>query len=149
MQHLELSIEISASAEKVFSYLTDWPKQSEWMLGTIVEVRSNDNAQSLGGEIAAFTGLGPIGFWDTMKITKWEPPFQVDVIHTGKVVRGTGAMRVEKVDENKSKFYWSEDLEIPLGKIGLIGFGLLKPFFIYGVKVSLQKFAKQLESQNA
>ena len=149
MQHLELSIEINASAEKVFSYLTDWQKQSEWMLGTIVEVRSPDGAQGLGGEIAAFTGLGPFGFWDTMKITKWDPPLRVDVIHTGRVVRGTGAMRVEKISDSKSKFYWSEDLVIPLGKIGLLGFGILKPLFIYGVQVSLRKFAKQLEKKNA
>ncbi|MEN9693622.1 MAG: hypothetical protein RLZZ330_1266 [Actinomycetota bacterium] len=149
MQHLELSIDINASAESVFRYLTDWPKQSEWMLGTYVEVRSGNQAQELGGEIAAFTGIGPIGFWDTMKITKWEPPFQVDVIHTGKVVRGTGAMRVEKISDSKSRFFWSEDLEIPLGKLGLIGFGLLKPFFIYGVQVSLRKFAAQLEKSNA
>lgn len=149
MQHLELSIEINASAESVFKYLTDWHKQSEWMLGTYVEVRSEDGAQKVDGQIAAFTGVGPVGFWDTMTITKWEPPFVVDVIHTGKVVRGTGSMRVEKISDSQSRFYWSEDLEIPLGKIGLLGFGLLKPFFIYGVRTSLKKFAAQLEKSNA
>ena len=33
-------------------------------------------------------GAGPVGFWDTMIITRWEPPYRVDVLHTGAVVRG-------------------------------------------------------------
>ena len=31
---------------------------------------------------------------DTMVITRWEPPYRVDVTHTGKVVQGTGTMEV-------------------------------------------------------
>jgi carbon monoxide dehydrogenase subunit G len=140
MEHIELSVQINAPAELVWNRITDWPSQSEWMLGTIV----TGTANSVGGTFKAFTGIGPIGFLDTMEITRWEPPFRCDVLHTGKVVKGTGSFQVEKIDANNSKFIWIEDLDIPLGIIGLIGFKLLRPFFVSGVKQSLNKFAKSV-----
>ncbi len=147
MQHIELFVDINATQEQVFDYLTDWPKQSEWVFGTHVEIRTPGLAREVGGKIAAFTGFGPIGFWDYMTITNWQYPKAVDVVHTGRVVKGTGSMRVEKMSDTKSRFYWSEDLEIPLGKIGLLGFKLLKPLFLGGVQSSLNKFGRILESR--
>ena len=140
MEHIELSVQINAPAELVWNRITDWPSQSEWMLGTIV----TGTANSVGGTFKAFTGIGPIGFLDTMEITRWEPPFRCDVLHTGKVVKGTGSFQVEKIDAKNSKFIWIEDLDIPFGIIGLIGYKLLRPFFVSGVKQSLNKFAKSV-----
>jgi uncharacterized protein YndB with AHSA1/START domain len=147
MQHIELFVDIKSSPEKVFDYLTDWPAQSEWIFATRVEIRTPGLAKEVGGEIAAFTGFGPIGFWDYMTITKWEHPHIVDVIHTGRVVKGTGTMRVEKTSDTITRFYWAEDLQIPLGLIGKIGFGILKPIFLSGVQSSLNKFARNLEAR--
>jgi hypothetical protein len=147
VQHIELYVDIKSTPEKVFDYLTNWPAQSEWIFATRVEIRTPGLAKEVGGQIAAFTGFGPIGFWDYMTITKWEHPRIVDVIHTGKVVVGTGSMRVEKLTESITRFYWSEDLEIPLGFIGKIGFGLLKPIFLSGVQSSLNKFGRNLEAR--
>jgi len=147
MQHIELYVDIKATPEQVFDYLTDWPKQSEWVFGTYVEIRTPGLAKEVGGKIAAFTGFGPIGFWDYMTITKWQYPNVVDVVHTGNVVKGTGSMRVEKLSDSTSRFYWSEDLQIPLGILGLFGFKILKPLFLGGVQASLKKFGRILESR--
>ena len=46
------------------------------MLGTRVEVTKGDGA-SVGSELSAFTGLGPVGFLDTMTITRWDAPYRV------------------------------------------------------------------------
>jgi hypothetical protein len=138
MEHIKLDVLIKAPAELVWNRITDWPAQSAWMLGTKVSGDGN----SVGGEIAAFTGIGPIGFLDTMKITKWEPPFRCDVLHTGRVVKGTGSFQVEAIDSSLSRFIWIEDLDLPLGLVGKLGFKLVRPFFIYGVQSSLNKFAK-------
>lgn len=140
MEHIELAVQIQAPAELVWNRITDWPSQSEWMLGTIV----SGTGDSVGGKISAFTGIGPIGFLDTMEITRWEPPTRCDVIHTGKVVKGTGSFQVARIDHERSKFIWIEDLDIPFGFIGLIGFKILRPFFIAGVKKSLNNFAKSV-----
>jgi DMSO/TMAO reductase YedYZ heme-binding membrane subunit len=76
-----------------------------------------------------------------MVITQWIEPKIVDVKHLGKVVKGTGSMVVEKIDEKNSKFIWSETIELPLGIVGRIGWIFIKPFFVAGIKYSLNKFA--------
>ncbi len=148
MTHISLSVEVNASQSSVFDYFTQWTRQSEWMFGTHVAITNpqlDARGLAVGSEIAAFTGFGPLGFLDTMRITYIEPPFRVDVLHLGKVVRGTGTMLVEATSENTSRFVWSEDLDLPLGALGRFGFVFVKPFFLAGVKSSLTKFARHFD----
>lgn len=138
MERIQLEVIVHAPAELVWNRLTDWPSQSEWMLGTKV----SGTGAGVDGEISAFTGIGPIGFLDTMIITRWKPPYRCDVLHTGKVVKGTGSFIVEKINKNMSKFIWVEYLNLPLGFVGRIGFKIVRPLFVLGVQKSLDKFAK-------
>ena len=103
------------------------------MVGTRVEVRRGDG-RSVGSELAAWSGAGPAGFWDTMTITRWESPYRVDVLHTGSVVRGTGTMEVLALPGDRSRFVWSEDLALPLGIVGRIGWPVVRPAFRVGVR---------------
>lgn len=137
---LSLSVDIKASQAEVFNKVVDWESQGDWMLGTKVS-RTKNNGQGLGGEIVAWTGIWKFGFNDPMVITQWIEPKIVDVKHLGKVVKGTGSMVVEKIDEKNSKFIWSETIELPLGIVGRIGWIFIKPFFVAGIKYSLNKFA--------
>ena len=137
---LSLSVDIKASQAEVFKKVVDWESQGDWMLGTKVS-RTKNNGQGLGGEIVAWTGIWIFGFNDPMVITQWIEPKIVDVKHLGKVVKGTGSMVVEKIDEKNSKFIWSETIELPLGIVGRIGWIFIKPFFVAGIKYSLNKFA--------
>ena len=115
------------------------------MLGTKVEVRVGDG-RGVGSELAAWSGAGPAGFWDTMTITRWEPPYRVDVEHTGSVVRGTGTMEVIALPGGRSRFVWAEDLELPWGRLGRLGWPLARPAFLAGVRRSLKKFGRQVEA---
>jgi hypothetical protein len=137
---LSLSVAVKASQQKVFNKIVDWESQGQWMLGTKVSGTKN-NGQGLGGEINAWTGFWKIGFNDPMVITQWIEPKIVDVKHIGRLVKGTGSMVVEKIDENNSRFIWSESINLPFGFIGKIGWIIIKPFFVSGIKFSLNKFA--------
>ncbi len=137
---LTLSVKIKASQQEVFNKVVDWESQSDWMLGTKVKGTKN-NGQGLGGEINAWTGFWKIGFNDPMVITQWVEPNVIDVTHLGKIVKGTGSMIVEKIDENNSRFIWSELIDLPLGSFGKFGWFFIKPFFAAGIKYSLNKFA--------
>ena len=143
--HLSLDVVVNAPVEAVFEAFTQWANQGEWMLGTRVEVRVGDG-RSPDSQIAGWTGLGPIGFWDTMVITRWEPPVRVDVLHTGAVVRGTGTMEVVALPDHRSRFIWSEDLDLPLGVVGRLGWPVAKAPFLAGVRASLQRFARLVEA---
>ncbi len=137
---LTLSVEVNASQQEVFDKVVDWESQGEWMLGTKVKGTKN-NGQGLGGEIVAWTGFWKFGFNDPMVITQWVEPKIVDVTHLGKIVKGTGSMIVERIDENKSRFIWSESINLPLGLLGKLGWFFIKPLFASGIKYSLNKFA--------
>ena len=128
MTRLELRVDVDAPAERTWAALTDWARQGEWMLLTRVRVTSGDGA-SAGSELSAFTGLGPLGFTDTMRVTAWEPPLRCAVEHTGRLVRGTGEFRVVPRGA-VSAFVWAEDVN-----------PLLNLAFLPGVKLSLRRFA--------
>ena len=144
MENIELEVLVQAPALNVWKAITNWQAQSSWMLGTKVWPVNGDGT-GVGGQIEAFTGIWRIGFLDTMEITSWEPPTRCDVLHTGRVVRGTGTFAAIATSDSTSKFIWSEDLDLPLGLIGKIGFTFVKPGFIYGVRKSLEKFADLVE----
>lgn len=141
MTEVVLSVDVDAAPERVFAALVDWDRQGEWMLGTAVRGTAQDG-KGVGGGISARTGLGPVGFLDTMVITVWEPPSRCEVRHTGRLVRGTGAFVVEPLPGGRSRFLWSEQLDLPLGRLGELGFRVLRPVFEAGVRLSLRRFAR-------
>lgn len=144
LEHLELKVDIQAPAQQVWTAITAWETQGKWMMAT--KVTSLDGAgQHEGARIEAFTGIGKLGFLDTMTITSWNPPKSCSVLHTGKIVRGTGDFKVMPKSEQTCTFIWAEDLVIPLGIIGKIGFLLVKPGFLWGIRRSLGKFANLVE----
>ncbi|WP_033440090.1 SRPBCC family protein [Saccharothrix sp. NRRL B-16314] len=129
MTRLDLRVDVEAPAATTWAALTDWARQGEWMLGTTVRVTSGDGA-SEGSGLEAFTGIGPLGFTDTMRITAWEPPTRCAVEHTGRLVRGTGEFRVVPRGDARSELVWSEDIALPLNLA-----------FAPGVLWSLRRFA--------
>ena len=141
---LVLTVDVDAPVEQTWAGATDWAGQGDWMLGTEVRPTKQDG-RGVGGEIEAFTGVGKAGFLDTMTITLWEPPHRCHVLHTGRLVRGTGAFEVHP-REGGSTFLWREDLELPLGALGRLGWPLVKPFFAFGVQLSLKRFARWVEA---
>src|SRR5260370_40506333 len=75
--------------ERAWRAVVDWPRQGQWMLGTRVR-----GGYGLGARVVARTGIGPVGFTDTMVITDWEPPHRCVMEHTGRAVRGGGGVGV-------------------------------------------------------
>ncbi len=142
---LVLTVDVDAPVEQTWAGAVDWAGQGEWMLGTEVRPARQDG-QGVGGGIEAFTGFGRLGFLDTMDITLWEPPHRCHVLHTGRLVRGTGAFEVEPRGADRSRFVWREDLELPLGPLGRLGWALGRPLFAYGVQLSLKRFARWVEA---
>ena len=138
---------INAPAEKVWSAIADWEGQSKWMLQTKV-IRTSEIAEGVGVQIEAFSGplhrIYPrfkfLGLVDLMEVTRWEPPHRCDVIHYGKVLKGTGAFEVISLDSDHTTFHWSEEVIAPW-----ILFIAAKPFIWLGVKISLARFARLLE----
>jgi hypothetical protein len=144
---IAISTLINAPAEKVWSAIGDWENQGDWMLQTKVILKS-EKAEGVGVKIEAFTGplyrLYPrfkfLGLLDLMEVTHWDPPHRCDVIHYGKILKGSGTFEVIALDETHTTFHWSEEVIAPW-----ILFIVAKPFLWIGVKISLARFARLLE----
>ncbi|MGY1604955.1 SRPBCC family protein [Geodermatophilus sp. SYSU D00815] len=145
MPELVESIDVEAPPERVWAALTDWVRQGEWMLATDVRPVVGP-AQGVGGRLIAVTGPRlpggrRVGVVDTFEITRWEPPTRVDVLHTGRVVRGPGTFEVHARGE-RSTFVWSERVDLPLGVLGRLGWPLVAPVVRAGYRASLRRFAE-------
>lgn len=146
MNSLSLSITVPLSQESAWRAIVDWQGQSKWMLQTKVWVTS-EISEGVGTTIAAFTGplhryypkAGKLGLLDLMRVVSWDPPHRCDVIHYGKILKGSGTFRIEPIDEQSSTFYWSEELDMPRPV-----FLLMAPFLLVGVKISLRRLIAQL-----
>lgn len=144
---IELRIAMPASEQAVWDAITDWPSQGQWMLGTRVWVGAGDGC-SIGSRIEAFTGIGKLGFLDTMNITVWDPPHRCEVLHTGRVVRGVGWMATEPSASGPDTcvFVWGEQLQLPWGWFGRLGWLIAGPLMKAGVRASLTRFQRVLSA---
>ncbi len=150
------SVEVAAPPGQVWAALVDWDRQGEWML--LTDVRAEDGevpgAQGVGGRIAARTGVRlpggrRLGVLDRMLITSWDAPRRVDVRHLGRVVRGTGTFEVRPRGGSASTFVWTESLDLPLGRLGQLGWPLVRPVMAAGVRLSLRRFAAYAAAHRA
>ncbi|MEU3168132.1 SRPBCC family protein [Streptosporangium sp. NPDC006930] len=138
--HISVSVDAHARPEQVFSVLTDWPRHHEWMVLTRARVTAGDG-RGTGSRLEAFSGVGPAGFLDTMEITEWDPPRSVGVRHTGRLVRGTGVFRVLPREGGGSTIVWKEDLDVPFGAAGRLGWRVIKPLNAALFRLSLRRLA--------
>jgi hypothetical protein len=102
--------------------------------------KASDSTNSIQfGGFAKFLNL--FGILDEMVVTKWEPPLLCEVDHIGRVIRGIGIFRLEKLPSGV-RFYWFEEIKAP--KIILL---FARPIILFGVKLSLAKFRKLIINQ--
>ncbi|MEV4549278.1 SRPBCC family protein [Nonomuraea wenchangensis] len=127
------AVEVAAPPEQVFALLTDWDRQREWMFLTSTRQVATD-------AVEAYTGVWPVGFMDTMTITRWEPPELVVMEHTGRLVRGRGAFRVRALGSG-SRVIWTEELLAPFGALGRAGWPLVRPLAKAVFRHSLRELA--------
>ena len=143
---LRISIILPSSQDRAWRAIADWESQGDWMLQTRVWVTS-EIREGVGTSISAFTGplykfypkFTSLGLLDTMVVTKWQPPSICDVVHTGKILKGTGSFELTPISPEKTKFDWSETIECSRLK-----FLLVAPFLWAGVRISLARLSTSL-----
>ena len=150
---LALTVEINQPIKIVWQHLVDWRSQSDWMLQTKVWSELDQDRTVKNGKgvlIFAFTGLFPklypklkLGVLDTMEVVNWHPPYKCDVLHIGRIIRGTGSFELVSNSDSKkggTTFYWSEEIIAPA-----VFIAILKPFILLGVRISLRRFTRLVE----
>jgi hypothetical protein len=145
---LAVPVDVNAPADLVWEVATDWQRQGEWMLATRVETTGGDG-RSPGSSWRAVTGVGPLGVVDTIEVVEYVEggPWRCDIRHTGHVVRGTGRFEVVELGPARCRFTMSEQLDLPFGAAGRLGWPLVRPAFRAGLEYSLHRLARLCEAR--
>jgi hypothetical protein len=144
-EYLAVTIDIRRPVERVWDALSDWERQSKWILATRVR-GTVQGGRGVGGGVEAWTGIGPVGFLDVMVVSEWEPPRRCAVQHVGRVVRGGGGFQVSDLGDGRSRVLWWERIEVPFGTAGRIGWIVIRPAARWALVGSLRRFRRMLEA---
>lgn len=141
---LTFKVSINANPKTIFDYLTDWEKQSDWILFTNVKKVSSGPNQK-GTLLWAATGFGFCKFIDTMMVTEWQPNRTIVVEHTGRVVLGKGVFTINEIHNHECEFIWQEITPVPFGIVGRVGLVFVKPMMRLFFDWSLRKLKRNVE----
>ena len=123
---VETAITIDADPGVIWVLLTDWERQGEWMLEASEFVVLSEQREGVGVRAEATVKIGGIKTRDEVKVVGWEPPYRLAIRHQGWV-SGTGELFLTPVAAGQTYVFWREQLESPLGLIGLLGLWIFKP----------------------
>lgn len=134
------------SAERAFAALVDPAAQERWMIATrLYPVESAVPVPQVGSRVAAFTGVGGLGLLDTMRVTAYEPPDRWVVAKDGDLLRGVGVMQVTPT-AGGCRVSWTNELVLPFGVIGRIGFLVARPVAQAALGACLRRLGRLLRT---
>lgn len=96
----------------VWDTVTDFDAYGRWI--PLTSMRTDAPPVRLGWGFAGFTGVGPVGFLDTMLVVRWEPPAEgaarFAVRKTGRVLRGFADVTLTATDTGGTEVVWREQI---------------------------------------
>jgi carbon monoxide dehydrogenase subunit G len=146
---VEVAVEVAAPAEVTWAVLTDWERQSEWFVMTQTQSLGPTGGHAVGEEIHGYTGIGRLGFLDTMVIEDWDPPYRCTVRKTGRVVRGGAEFVVEPLPRERCRVIYRIDPQLPFGRLGSLGWPLVREVTAAFFRRSLSNLARLVETEYA
>ena len=136
---------INASLDEVWSEVSRIENHSNWMKDAVKIDFESETKSGVGTKIKVLTKIGPIKLYDYMTFTKWEEKKIIGVDHIG-IVTGKGEMEFNKIDDNTTKFKWTETLKFPIYLGGVIGELFGKPVLELIWKQNLNNLKKIIET---
>jgi hypothetical protein len=135
---------VRAPAEKVFAAFTAWERQGDWIPFTRVRVVEGDGGE--GSLIEALTAVGPAVLRDEMKVARLDPPYEVRVVHCGRLLRGPGVLRCTPMEGGRTQVVWHEWFHLPGGLAGRVAWPVLWPGSKVSLTQALKRFARLVEA---
>ena len=134
---------VNAPASRVFAAFLNWEGQSQWIPFTKVRVVEGDGGE--GSLVEAVTAIGPAALRDELRVVKVNPPFEVRVVHCGKVLRGPGSVRCTAMSGDRTQVVLHEWFHLPAGAAGKVAWPVLWPGSKLGFTGALKKFGRLVE----
>ncbi|MBM0279570.1 SRPBCC family protein [Micromonospora tarensis] len=134
---------VGAPAERVFAGLLAWERQSDWIPFTRVRVVEGDGRE--GSRIEAVTTLGRATLRDEMRVVRVDEPYEIGVVHHGRLLRGPGVLRCTQLGQARTQVVWHEWFHLPGGQAGRLAWPVLWPGSKFGLTQALKRFARLVE----
>jgi hypothetical protein len=138
------SVIIAAPQERVFAAFVEWERQGDWIPFTKVRVLSGDGGE--GSLVEAVTAFGPAVLRDEMRVDKIDRPYELRVVHCGRLLRGPGVMRCTALTGDRTQLVWHEWFQLPGGRIGRYAWPVMWPGSKISLGYALRRFARLVES---
>jgi Polyketide cyclase / dehydrase and lipid transport len=135
---------VHAPAERVFTAFTAWERQGEWIPLTTVRLVKGDGGE--GSELEAVTTIGPAVLRDEITVVRLDPPYEVRVLHCGRLLHGPGVMRCTPMGGGRTQVVWHEWFQLPAGVAGRFAGALLWPGSKVSLTQALRRFARLVEA---
>ena len=135
---------VNAPAKAVYEAFTAWHRQGEWIPFTKVRVVEGDGGE--GSLVEAVTAVGPAVLKDEMRVVRLDPPYEVRVVHQGRLLRGPGVMRCTPMGPDRTQVVWHEWFHLPGGVAGRVAWPVLWPGSKLSLTQALKRFAKLVET---
>ena len=139
MARIEVSVDIAASPETVWSDVSVLESHVEWMADAESIEFDSDSRAGVGTVMRVLTKVGPLHTTDIIRVLEWDPPHRIGVRHEG-LVTGTGEFNLVPTPDG-TRFVWAEDLEMPLYFGGRLGAAVAKPILELIWRKNLQRLA--------
>jgi carbon monoxide dehydrogenase subunit G len=138
------AITVPISPEQVWSFVTDWERQAEWMADADrVEVESA-RREGVGVRLRVRTRLfGIPAFAEPMEVIGWQPPTELTIRHGGPV-KGIGKWHLEPA-EGGTQFTWTEEVELGLPVVGAFAARCYAPVLSRLMRRSMRDLARSLD----
>jgi uncharacterized membrane protein len=134
---------VKAPAARVFSAFMNWEGQSHWMPLTTVRVAEGDGGE--GSLIEAVTSLGVASLRDEMRVVRVDAPYELRVVHCGKVLRGPASMRCTAMGGDRTQVVMHEWFHLPGGQATKLAWPVLWPGSKLSLTGALKKFGRLVE----
>ncbi len=139
------AVDLAVDPETAFAVIADLPSQERWVIATrLYAIDGPSSIPRVGSRMAAFTGFAGVGFLDTMVVTEYDPPHRWVTRHEGDFVRGIGIFQVDPTPAG-CRFTWAEELDLPFGVLGRVGWVVVKPLARLGLAASLRRMSRQIK----
>jgi carbon monoxide dehydrogenase subunit G len=147
---LDVSIDIAAPRQAVWEVLTDWERQPEWMLDAqSVEVLTPVR-EGVGVTLRCPTNVLGVTVEDVMRVTGWDEPARLEVLHLGRVITGSGAFELTETGPDRTRIDWWEEVDPPFGALGEWGASVfVRPILGRLFSRSLRRLAELVEPSAA
>jgi hypothetical protein len=111
------SITVPIDAAELWSFVTDWERQADWMADADRVDVVSAAGDGVGVRLRVRTRLfGIAAFTEPMEVVAWDPPRGLAIRHGGPVT-GTGTWTLEPAPAG-TRFTWTEDVVLGVPLVG-------------------------------